>query len=66
MKILTWNCNQGIVNDFSAIKDFDADVVIIQECEKLDKNSFESYSSHWIGNNDRKGLAVLTKEKSEL
>ena len=66
MKILTWNCNQGIGNDFSAIKDFDADVVIIQECEKLDKNSFEGYSSHWIGNNVRKGLAVLTKEKSEL
>jgi len=35
MKILTWNCNQGISDDFSAIKDFDADVVIIQECEKL-------------------------------
>lgn len=66
MKILTWNCNQGISDDFSAIKDFDADVVIIQECEKLDKNSFESYSSHWIGNNNRKGLAVLTKEKSAL
>jgi endonuclease/exonuclease/phosphatase family metal-dependent hydrolase len=66
MKILTWNCNQGIGNDFSAIKQFDADVVIIQECEKLDKNSFEGYSSHWIGNNDRKGLAVLTKEKSAL
>jgi len=41
-------------------------VVIIQECEKLDKNSLEGYNSHWIGNNDRKGLAVLTKEKSEL
>jgi exonuclease III len=66
MKILTWNCNQGIGNDFSAIKQFDADVVIIQECEKLDKNSLEGYNSHWIGNNDRKGLAVLTKEKSEL
>ena len=66
MKILTWNCNQGIGNDFSAIKEFDADVVIIQECEKLDKNSFEGYSSHWTGNNDRKGLAVLTKKKSEF
>jgi exonuclease III len=66
MKILTWNCNQGIGNDFSAIKDFDADVVIIQECEKLDKNSFEGYSSHWIGTNDRKGLAVLTRAKSEF
>jgi len=66
MKILTWNCNQGIGNDFSAIKEFDADVVIIQECEKLDKNSFEGYSSHWIGTNDRKGLAVLTRAKSEF
>jgi exonuclease III len=32
----------------------------------LDKKSLEGYSSHWIGNNHRKGLAVLTKEKSEL
>ena len=66
MKILTWNCNQGIGNDFSAIDDFKADVMIIQECEKLDANSISGYNSHWIGNNNRKGLAVLTREKSEF
>ena len=61
MKVLTWNCNLVFRKDFELIKHFDSDIVVIQECEKLDIDQFEGYKSHWIGLNDSKGLAVLTK-----
>jgi len=66
MKILTWNCSQGSDHVFSANKDFEADVLIIQECKRLNLNSIDGYSAHWIGSNNQKGLAVLTKGSSKL
>jgi len=64
MKVLTWNCNLVFRKDFELIRHFDSDIIVIQECEKLDLNQFEGYKSHWIGINDSKGLAVLTKGES--
>jgi exonuclease III len=64
MKVLTWNCNLVFRKDFELIRHFDADIIVIQECEKLDLDQFEGYKSHWIGMNDSKGLAVLTKGES--
>jgi len=64
MKVLTWNCNLLFSKDFELIRHFDSDIIIIQECEKLDLDQFEGYKSHWIGLNDSKGLAVLTKGES--
>ena len=52
MKILTWNCNLVLRKDFELIRHFDSDIIIIQECEKLDLNQFEGYKSHWIGAGD--------------
>ena len=66
MKILTWNCNLVLRKDFELIRHFDSDIIIIQECEKLDLNQFEGYKSHWIGVNNLKGLAVLTKGESNF
>jgi hypothetical protein len=64
MKVLTWNCNLVFSKDFELIRHFDSDIIVIQECEKLDLGQFEGYKSHWIGLNDSKGLAVLTKGES--
>ena len=64
MKVLTWNCNLVFRKDFELIRQFDSDIIVIQECEKLDLDQFEGYKSHWIGMNDSKGLAVLTKGES--
>jgi exonuclease III len=64
MKILTWNCNMVFRKDFDLIRHFDSDIIVIQECEKLSIDQFEGYKSHWIGMNDSKGLAVLTKGES--
>jgi exonuclease III len=64
MKVLTWNCNLHFRKNFDLIKHFDSEIIVIQECEKLDLDQFEAYKSHWIGMNNSKGLAVLTKGES--
>ena len=66
MRVLTWNCNLNFREDFHSIKNLNADVMIIQECENLDLSSFEGYLFHWIGESKNKGLAVLTKSDSFL
>jgi exonuclease III len=52
--------------DFAAIQDFDADVIFIQECEELSQDYFPNFTFHWIGNNQKKGLGILTKGPSRL
>jgi exonuclease III len=66
MKILTWNCNLNFSKDYSAINRLGADILFIQECEKLPRDNFEGFDFHWIGNNNKKGLGVLTKGPSEF
>lgn len=66
MKIVTWNCNQLFAAKFDEIKAFDADLYIIQECEKLPLDFFPGFTFHWVGNNERKGLGILTKGTSQF
>jgi len=51
-------------SDFSTLKNLDADVLIIQECEKVSRNYFDGFDFHWVGRNERKGLGVLTRGAS--
>ena len=64
MRVLSWNCNLNFREDFHSIKNLNADVMIIQECENLYLSSFEGYFFHWIGESKNKGLAVFTKVES--
>ncbi len=50
----------------SAVLSSDIDILLIQECEKLPRNHFEGFDFHWIGQNDKKGLAVLTRGQSHF
>ena len=36
MKIVSWNCNMAFRNKKDILKDFSADIAIIQECENED------------------------------
>lgn len=67
MKIITWNCNGAFRNKYEFLNEFDADILIIQECENpiLSKDiSYKEFAKNhlWIGNNKNKGLGVFAKE----
>jgi exonuclease III len=71
LKIVTWNCNGAFRKKFENIIDFNADIIIIQECENptesKDKKYQEWAENHiWIGDNKNKGLAVFAKPEIKL
>jgi len=53
-------------NDYSAVQNLGAEILFIQECERLPRDSFEGFDFHWVGENEKKGLGVLTKGKSNF
>ena len=64
MKIMTWNCNLNLAKKYQHIESFDADISIIQECEKLKENYFSGRKFFWTGRIENKGLGVLIKNDS--
>ncbi|MBB1140721.1 MULTISPECIES: endonuclease/exonuclease/phosphatase family protein [Myroides] len=71
MKIITWNCNGAFRNKYKTLNKFDADILIIQECENplltndlLYKDFARNYL--WIGDNKNKGLGIFAKEGIQL
>jgi exonuclease III len=53
-------------SDFSALQSCDVDMLFIQECEKVSRDHFQGFDFHWIGQNDKKGLGVLTRGPSKF
>ena len=45
MKIVTWNCNLNFANKFEHLESMDADICIIQECERLKEDYFPNASA---------------------
>ncbi|MFD1630666.1 endonuclease/exonuclease/phosphatase family protein [Pseudopedobacter beijingensis] len=71
MKIITWNCNGAFRNKYSSLDCFNADVLVIQECENPFISNDVSYKhfakNHiWIGNNKHKGLGIFAKEEIKI
>lgn len=64
MKIISWNCNLKFAKKFEAIESFNPDICFIQECEDLPIDFFPDYQYFWTGRNLKKGLAILTKDKT--
>jgi len=64
MKIVTWNCNLNFAKKYEYIESMDADVCIIQECEKLKGDYFPNSKFFWTGRIENKGLGVLVKNGS--
>lgn len=61
---MTWNCNLKFAAKQNLVKDFNADILIIQECEELPSDFMSGYKLFWIGNNKKKGLAVIVRGRS--
>ena len=64
MKIISWNCNLKFAKKFEAIESFNPDICFIQECEDLPIDFFPDYQYFWTGRNLKKGLGILTKDKT--
>ncbi len=47
----------------SSVLKLQADVILIQECERELPNVPDNYYFSWIGNNPRKGIAVLSRRR---
>lgn len=66
LKIITWNCNGAFRKKYKLLAEFDADILVIQECEnpELSKDSeYLSFAANylWIGDNKNKGLGIFAK-----
>lgn len=71
MRIVSWNCNGALRKKLVALRSYDADVYVIQECENPNESSCPDYrawaSNHlWVGGNKNKGLGVFAKPEIAL
>ncbi len=60
MRIVTWNCNASLSKKLEKLIELKPDVAVVQECEKDLSGLPDGVSYQWIGNNQRKGLGVLS------
>ena len=63
---MTWNCNLQFSKKSALVDSFNADVLVIQECEFLPMDYKPGYQLFWVGNNQKKGLAVLVRGNSSF
>ena len=71
MKILTWNCNGALRKKFESLIPFNADLIVVQECEDPRETKDEKYRDWarnflWIGDTKNKGLGVFAKNETSL
>ena len=70
MRIVTWNCSGAFRKKHKLLEEFDADLLIIQECEDPARST-SAYSewagNHlWVGENKNRGLAVFARNGSSI
>lgn len=71
MKIVTWNCNGAFRKKFQELSEFQADILIIQECENPKTCTDEKYKEWannylWISENKNKGVGIFAKPNIKL
>ena len=65
MKIITWNCNLNFSKKFENIEAFHADIIIIQECERLRTDFFPNHDFFWTGRIENKGLGIMISKSTK-
>lgn len=71
MRILTWNCNGAFRKKFELLREFSAELMIIQECENPETNKDNNYKTWatnfiWTGENQNRGLAIFGAKNTKL
>lgn len=66
MRILTWNCHGAFRRKFHLLDHFEADVLVIQECEEPSAlyRDYNTWATQyvWTGDNKSKGLGIFVKD----
>ncbi|WP_020210896.1 hypothetical protein [Gilvimarinus chinensis] len=70
MKIITWNCAGAFRKKYHVLDGFDADILVIQECENpaLSTQEYLHWAGDylWIGQTRHKGLGIFAKKSHRL
>ncbi len=70
MKIVSWNCNGALRKKTNFIDEFDADVLVIQECEDPSQStkSYREWASEylWAGKNKSKGIGIFARNGKRI
>lgn len=71
MKIISWNCGGAFRNKYQLLNKFDADILVIQECENPELSKDNTYASWaenylWIGSNKNKGLGIFARTNIKI
>ena len=70
MRVITWNCNGAFRKKYHALEDFNADVLVIQECENPAESTkqFREWAGQflWTGENKNRGIGVFARSNIEL
>jgi exonuclease III len=66
VKIVTWNCNGALRKKYETLEEFDADILVVQECEDPEQST-EVYADWagdylWTGKNKNKGIGVFPRK----
>jgi len=70
MKIISWNCNGAFRKKFHLLDEFNADIIVIQECEDPEKSTkvYRKWAINflWIGQNKNKGIGIFVKNNNSI
>jgi hypothetical protein len=59
MRVVSWNCNGGFRKKAPAVLALEPDLLVIQEITESDAAAVNCRTSHWIGPDRGKGMAVF-------
>lgn len=66
MRLVTWNCNGAFRRKHHHLDQFDADVLVIQECEAPAQSTGEycawAGDYAWLGHNRNKGIGIFPRK----
>ena len=70
MRIVTWNCNGAFRKKYTILDDFNADILVIQECEDpaYSTQKYRGWAGEylWVGKSKNKGVGVFSRSGQKL
>ena len=69
MRIVSWNCNGKFREKFKKMKDLNADIYVIQECENPQNyidTAYSDFAKNYIWNGEKRVWGFLQRKTSSL